>query len=350
LTLTFLAAAGGVGLVILPEDSSPHTPPPTIGALTPIYMPDGDANPRNGFNVRLKLTVRSCHQPVHGLLTIEMPPDLVEQFDQGRPSRFGRVLAGAVISDREHVRVLHVRSQSGSGGQLLLNTPSQDLRHKYAEEPPPALVALTRLRAWNESGRPPVELAFSVAFEADWLQHRGFKSCWLALPQTVGGGPHLLAAAAVESVNHLTGKDNTDLISHRPDVESDRGVPLHWALDRVDGSNVAMSTQIDLHGPLQPVSNQSQAPPPLPGPPRWQCSAPHAREEYMNFWPNNPVEVQQKRIVPSAASSRCSGWVALTEPGADTWRDGGLILIGTLFSLFATLAIEVLLPPRRRPI
>lgn len=228
---------------------------------------------------------------------------------------------------------------------MLLRSPSPDLGNLYFQDAPRALAAVTRVPTPRAVARARSTVSFVVHFDADWLEPRGFKTCWLALPQTVGPGPATVSKFAGPSVNYLARGDTSDIISETGIGFSRETGPSIFIPTRLESFNVAMSTSITFGGALQLLDSQSQAPPPLPGPPRWECrvSAGDLREVREDFTPTGEPD---EKPIPMTPASSCSGWVAMSEPGASSWRDLSLILIGLLFSLSASLALQPAKPAR----
>jgi hypothetical protein len=274
-----------------------------------------------------------------------LPERLLLLAKNAPPERHGKSLAAALFSDPERVRVQSAQLRQGDRGTLrnsdlmLLRSPSPDIGSLYFRDAPRALAAVTHVPNPAAVTRARSAVSFIVHFEADWIEPRGFKTCWLALPQTVGPGPAKVSSSAGPSINHLVRGDTSDIITESATGFTPKTGPPIYIPTRLEPLNVAMSTSITFGGALRLLDSQSQAPPPLPGPPRWECRVSARDLHDARDIPTPSGDPGEKPISMTPASS-CSGWVALSEPGASSWRDLGLIMIGLLFSLSASLFLQ----------
>jgi hypothetical protein len=191
--------------------------------------------------------------------------------------------------------------------------------------------------------------SYVVRFEADWLRPRGFGSCYLELPPLVGTGTAL-------SGQHLLGntwdprreadricRSRSFYVVHEPSYVQacyDPGLTLQWGsvTVRVDEGTV------DAGGSL-PAPDTARE-----GLPTWQCEslevttgardATHYTGRLVPARNGTGAAWERDYLTRRDNASDCSAIATITMANAGLERDIGLLLIGALAGLGATLLVE----------
>lgn len=348
MAVALLVAAVLIAARTMPLHDPPREWPPVIGGLTPV---PGEPDPKRGFLVTLSLSASGCGKPVKGRLEIAFPSDFVAKGRSIQETAPNHVLVGAVFSDPavqiEAVQpMLDIAGPLVGGGVLTFPQWSIGL-FANSSNPTVGRAAITQIPGWREH-----QPFVYVHFEADWTRPRGFKSCWLALPDTVGGRPYKLTLGSESEVAYQLQGAGTDAIApaSAPSLAAHAGrSDLTIPREIISGDGVPSLSRISLTGHLSVLDTQPQAPARLLGENAWRCPAPEDEQTYTEFGNSDEIVIVGEARRPlSQQEPACAGWVAVSEPHADTWRDASFLVAGTLFSLFAAMVVDAAAPRTQR--
>jgi hypothetical protein len=368
-----LVIAGLVAITIwaalkaLPVHGAPQAEPPTVVAMTPASLLHSATS---GYVIGVRLYVKSCGQPVTGVIAVGIPGafDKVEDRFGGSPP--SAPLIGAAISDPT-VRMGYVK------GSLPASAADQLPSWSWTFSGNPAIprffetgkVAVGRFDNWPQSDR-----SYEIVFSADWLHPRGYDSCWLSLPELISPDSDTFGIHAAESVNKRLGSashatplvegssSGTTTMTYREANGRTRTVIEHTYQGNsyTSGAVPAAVGWIWLSTGLHLLPAESLASAPSFGTPRWTCQdlSPGAgaigtpTDLNLGLGPDGGWRFEHSRplaaFVTAAQSTRgCGGWIALATASAETDRTTWLLIIGATLSLAMAVLVDAIVAGNR---
>jgi len=350
---SFIAFSIWVGDRILPEHPAPQSPPSLIKAMPPARAIH---KPKDGYVLGITLSVKDCDAPVTGSAIVVLPREFFRverEWGLGRPAR---ALFGLAFSDPT-VTVTGTAADDDFGSVPSWSWTFDDRYHANAT----GRVAIARFDGWNED-----HSALHVGFVAHWLHPRGYRSCWLSLPELVSSNLSIFGTNASNSVEERLGRRSraTPLM----EGEFSSGYEIRYSSGQVvSGSDKQINQYADASTPpalgtvaldtkLSIIAGDSQGAPPSVGTPIWSCQdeADTTGSGFLGqdvdgaFRWNATSGLED--YLPSTGTHGCGAWVALEEAGARTDRDVWLLLLGASLSAGVALLIELVIGrTRSRP-
>lgn len=317
----------------------------------------GTHRPGEGYVIYVSLTVDGCRGPVSGSATVVLPREFIDAERRTGLSRPSGVLFGLAVSDPE-VRVVSVTAGENEQ-RAVWGWQFDDTDRVYAS----GVNAVARVDRWDRR-----HTILDVEFEADWLRARGYRRCWLAIPELVG--PHLktLGVHASDEIDRRLGPVAGVPPLMRGELEVDSTIEWHNPGEppRIkreheeqtnfysEGGTPAALGSVSLVTGLAIDVGASRGKPPTFGTPSWNCRGSDQRDAGTGFLGqaddgsfSYSINSQLREYLPAENGRGCAAWIALSEAGAQTWRDIWLLLIGAALSAGIALLVEMAVSRRR---
>ena len=341
-----LVALGGVG-AHAKLDTDPAPPPLKAGAIG--VVPPGAPPPKDGFAVSAGVRFKDCGKPVDVTLVVGGTAEwwmryarrmgATEELRIGIPTRKDRDDISDAISD-----VSVDLTVDGTEGFLRPLTQSGLRRARFRKslqnEGRFTEVQVT-VKDWGRSIHPVV-----VRFKADWLDPRAEGSCYASIP-AITGGRGVFAAQDVRgearSEDLSTGGEVVDgpgglAAPDEPRLESTRGlVSLDVGKHNLDDDLSLPEPDAQLYG--LPMWTCSRRP---PGTPALLEERPRDVPEFLTTGDGATV-LSNRHVDRWIDAGDCSATAVLEEKGSARSRDLWLLIFAALFSLGATILVELLL-------
>lgn len=315
--------------------------PGAIGVVPPALP-----NLNRGFAVALAIRVSSCSAPVQVTLGVGGTGEYWQDHAWSLPRSPSLVIA------LRRPRLDDVKMYEGIASedvtQPLLSFSGGDALTPLHPAPPTSKFDATVLRVrtpnWGQD-----QYAVVTTFRAHWLYPRSLGTCYLALP-TLTGGDTLFPAE--EALGRASWNPNASFGNRYQIIDTDNTTTLTVPDDprlqtTVGGTTVAadhgdVQTQLSLPAP-NALSN---------GYPRWTCENPAQEPQrlprtgpvpLLSSIPTSTAPVLSLAGVVQDGLSDCSGLAVVAEAGSDSRLTLLLLLMGSLISLGAAVAVEVML-------
>jgi hypothetical protein len=332
-----------VGTQLLHVQGPPdlRTRPGAIGVVPP-RLPKVN----RGFAVALGIRVKNCSSPVYVTLSAGGTAEYWQDRAQSVPAT-----SSILLALRRAKLVSNVAMYQG----LVPEDVTGPLDSFTGEHPVPLHAAspVQRLDATVLRATTPhwgtMQYAVLATFQARWLYPRSLGTCYLSLPTLVGGDTVL---SAEEALGHASWNANASFPGYdytNTDNATTLTTPLEPALQTIVGN---ATVAVD-HGDVE--TSLSQPPPNalFDGNPKWTCENPALQVQPLpksgsppllaSGSDPNAIPVFSLAGVQEQGLSDCSGLVVVAEAGSDSRLTLLLLLMGSLISLGAAVAVEVML-------
>jgi hypothetical protein len=315
--------------------------PGAIGVVPPALP-----NLNRGLAVALAIRVRNCSAPVEVTMGVGGTGEYWQDHGGSLPRNPSLVIA------LRRPRLDHVKMYEGisseditqpllsfSGGDALVPLHPAATTSKFD-----ATVLRVRTPDWGQH-----QYAVVTTFRAHWLYPRSLGTCYLALP-TLAGGDTLFPAE--EARGQASWDPNASFGNRYQIIDTDNTttltVPDDPRLQTVVGGTTVevdhgdVETQLSLPAP-NALSN---------GYPRWTCENPAQQPQrlprtgpvpQLSSIPTSTAPVLSLAGIAQDGLSDCSGLAVIAEAGSDSRLTLLLLLLGSLISLGAAVAVEVML-------
>lgn len=364
LALLFLGFTFWAAERVLPVEPAPQERPSKIIAMPPSRAPH---TAHDGYVISASLNVADCSKPVEGSLVVVLPKgffaaEAEEPWSLLLPV-LRKVLFGVAFSDPrvDVTRIVPSDWNREPRGSLASWTWSfSDPTHADAD----GKVAVARFDNWSKA---PDQL--EVRFTADWLRPRAYGSCWLPTPEIVGD-IQTFTVNASEAVNVSLGKRSGADPLMEGEFSSSSRIEFRYDDGRVGKTRsktsytneyVTFETPpslgfVQLNSPLSVLPSESVGPMPGVGRPSWTCRGQGGdlleRGQFLGLGQDGAFrwndDAALDEYMPPDDGTRCEGWVALMEPGAQSKRDLWLLVIGATLSAGVALLIDAVLLQRSK--
>ncbi len=320
--------AGGYGVwTALDAEDAPRSSSPVIAFASPV----GSVSPSAGYVIGSRVRVQRCGNPVEVEVVVATPREFWRRSaDLPRVSVLSLGIRDATVRNVE-ATVVYLNGSPPVKSSTLLGRTARPFVGR-------ALTAVSvRVPGWRRRHH-----ALRVTFQADWIEDRGFKTCWLRLPELVGprqeetsDGTSLLTNLRLprkSRAEQIGGVSVGGSVGRREyDIRRVVTLPETAAL----GESIVRTTH-------EVLSDESKPAPARVRQAAWSCTAPRVgapSEQSITF--REPLPALRDYQAVSASDGSCAAAVAIAESGADLWTNLLLILAGGGLSLGMGLLVSL---------